>query len=69
VTKQERKAAIEAHRIAHENKIVRARTARLAKFERNRKRGLQAAIASMKERANHNPVIHQSMLFMGRTKR
>jgi len=42
-----RKDAIEAHRKAHEAKIIRRRKARRAADERKKRRGIAAAIARM----------------------
>lgn len=49
MSETERKAAIEAHRLAHEAKQAHKRNARYARAERNKRRGLDAFIARLKE--------------------
>jgi hypothetical protein len=48
MTEAERATAIKAHGVAHEKKIARQKAARLARYERNSKRGLRAAVELMK---------------------
>jgi hypothetical protein len=49
MTPLERKAAIAAHRAAHETKIAKRRAARIARATRNKRRGLAAAIKRMEQ--------------------
>lgn len=50
MTEEERNEAIEKHRIAYEKTWIRKHKARLARYERNSRRGLVAALARMVEK-------------------
>jgi hypothetical protein len=52
MTEHERTAAIEADRIAYEKRHAKKLSARLARYERNKRRGMAAFVERLKHASN-----------------
>ena len=62
MTKPERAQAIAAHLKAHEDRIAKRTKARLAKDARNKRRGLDAAVAKIRQGMEREPLTDAELI-------